>query len=364
MKARNLRALALIPFLFALLTNTSYAGDGPLALACCNEAEITYKNGDIRLAGVLLTPVDPGEYPAAVLLQGSGTSDRSNAWARVIAESLVAKGVAVLLTDKRGSGQSGGNWRTASFEDLALDGVAGINALRGLKGIRDDRLGFIGLSQGGHLSPLAASLCDVQFVIDFVGGALPMKAMLFHELEQTYKQHGIADADIEYLQHMTALSFEYIETGAGFDDYLAYRDTVTTRYGTAMTESWPTLPDDEYWTFWGLIHDFDPIPYWREVVDVDRTPAFVAYGELDEADNVPVKASVRRFENELDGDTLTLRVYSKTGHSLMDEELMSQHQYQLVEPLLRDLDIWINININSDSDSHSNFSTHSIFVKR
>jgi len=353
MKKREFKALASIPFLLVLAADLFYAQDGRSAWVCCNETELTYMNGDIRLAGVLLTPVDPGEYPAAVLLQGSGTSDRSNGWARVIAETLVAKGVAILLTDKRGSGQSGGDWRTASFEDLARDGVAGISALRGLKGIRGDRLGFIGLSQGGHLSPLAASLDDVQFVIDFVGGALPMKAMLFHELEQTYKQHGIADADIEYLQHMTVLSFAYIETGAGFNEYLAYRDMVTKRYGAAMTESWPTMPDDEYWTFWGHIHDFDPIPYWREVVDVDKTPAFVAYGELDEADNVPVKASVRRFENELDGDTLTLRVYPGTGHSLMDEDLMSQHEYQLVEPLLRDLDIWIDINIKSGVSGQS-----------
>jgi hypothetical protein len=306
----------------------------------------------------LLTPVESGEFPAAVLLQGSGTSDRSNGWARLIAETLVSKGVAVLLTDKRGSGQSQGNWRTASFEDLARDGLAGITALSDIEGIRSDRLGFIGLSQGGHLAPLAASLCDVQFVIDFVGGALPMKAMLFHELEQTYKQHGINDADIEYLQQMTALSFAYIETGAGFDDYLAYRDSVTDRYGTAMTESWPTKADDDYWTFWRLIHDFDPIPYWREVVDIERTPAFVAYGELDEADNVPVKASVRRFEDELVGDTLTVRVYPNTGHSLMDEELMQKHQYQLVDPLLRDLDAWIYSNIVSD------ISIQSIFVMR
>jgi len=360
MKPRNLRTLAvtLIPFVFGVAGNAAYGQDDPSAFECYTETELTYLNGEIRLAGVLLTPVGPGEFPAAVLLQGSGTSDRSNGWARLIAETLASRGVAVLLTDKRGSGQSQGNWRTASFEDLARDGLAGIAALRDIEGIQSNRLGFVGLSQGGHLAPLAASLGDVQFVIDFVGGALPMKAMLFHELEQTYRQHGIDDADIEYLQQMTALSFAYIETGTGFDDYLAYRDTVTKRYGTAMTESWPTNADDDYWTFWALIHDFDPIPYWRDVVDIERTPAFVAYGELDEADNVPVKASVRRFKDELVGDTLTVKVYANTGHSLMDEELMRKHQYQLVDPLLRDLDTWIDTNV------FFNVSGQTLFVMR
>jgi alpha-beta hydrolase superfamily lysophospholipase len=104
-------------------------------LNCCTETEMRYQNGDVGLAGVLLMPLEEGpleegKYPAAILLQGSGTSDRSNAWARSIAETLASQGVAVLLTDKRGSGQSQGNWRTSSFEDLAEDGLAGITYAR------------------------------------------------------------------------------------------------------------------------------------------------------------------------------------------------------------------------------------------
>jgi uncharacterized protein len=346
MSRRNVALLTvLVQLLLGLIGSSSYGDDGNSGLACCAETELTYMNGEIRLAGVLLTPIEPGEYPAAVLLQGSGTSDRSNSWARLIAETFVSKGVAVLLTDKRGSGKSQGSWHTSSFRDLAEDGLAGLTALRELEGIRGDRLGFIGLSQGGHVAPLAASMGKVQFVINFVGGTLTMKAMLFHELEQTYKQYGMDDAAVEYLQKMTALSFAYIETGEGFDDYLAYRDTVTKRYGAMATESWPTTAGDDYWTLWKLIYDFDPIPYWREVVDVQKIPVFVAYGELDEYDNVPVIASVRRLEDELDGEALTVRVYPNTGHSLMDEELRNEHQFQLVDGLLQDLDAWIDSNI-------------------
>ena len=323
----------------------AYSQTASPILSCCTETELTYTNAEVRLAGVLLGPTEAGTYPAAVLLQGSGTSDRSNGWARLVAETFVTKGVAVLLTDKRGSGLSKGDWRTSSFDDLAKDGLAGIAALRRAEGIRKDRLGFIGLSQGGHIAPLAASMGDVQFVIDFVGGALPMKAMLFHELEQTYRNLGFADADIEFLQELTTLSFVYIETDDGFEDYLAYRDLVTKKYSSRMTDSWPITTDDSYWTYWRFIYDFDPLPYWREIVDIRKIPSFVAYGELDEADNVPVIASVQRLSDELDGATLTVTVYSDTGHSLMDEDLMSKHQYQLVDSLLNDLDLWINTNI-------------------
>ncbi len=338
-------ALVFLSLVTSLVTNAALGQGQVQRLTCCTETEMTYQNSDVRLAGVLLMPTEDGEYPGAVLLHGSGTSDRSNSWARLIAETLVSKGVAVLLTDKRGSGQSQGDWGTSSFDDLAKDGLAGIAALREIDGIRKDRLGLVGLSQGGHVAPLAASMGDVHFVIDMVGGALPMKDMLFHELEQTYRQFGLDDDSIEYLQEMTTLSFVYIETGQGFEDYLLHRRSVQERFGAAATETWPSTVDDDYWKFWGLIYDFDPIPYWREVVDVREIPAFIAYGELDENDNVPVEASVKRLQSELDGKRLTVRVYPDTGHSLMDEALMSEGQYKLVDQLLSDLDTWIEQNL-------------------
>jgi len=99
--------MALFPI---IIGNLSYSQVDTQNLACCRETELTYMNGEIRLAGVLLSPIEAGEYPAAVILQGSGNSDRSNAWTRAVAEIFVSNGVAVLLTDKRGSGQSRQRW--------------------------------------------------------------------------------------------------------------------------------------------------------------------------------------------------------------------------------------------------------------
>ena len=340
-----LAALASFLFTFGWVASSKYSQATPQNLTCCTETELTYSNGGVQLAGVLLSPTEPGEYPAAVILHGSGNSDRSNGWARLVAETFVTKGVSVLLTDKRGNGKSAGDWRLSSFEDYAKDGLAGIDALRQLNGIRKDRMGFIGLSQGGIFAPLAASMGDIQFVVNFVGSALPMKPTLFHELEQTYRNFGLGDEDVAYLQRLTALSFGYLETGEGFDAYLAHREAVTERFGPEATASWPATADDSYWVFWGAVHDFDPMPYWRQVVDERGIPAFVALGELDEADNVPVKASTERFRNAISGDNFTIRVYEGTGHSLMDEDLRANGQFQLVDPLIRDLDSWIEANI-------------------
>ena len=310
-------------------------------IECCTEKEMTYANGEVSLAGVLLMPTSGGPFPAAVILQGSGTSDRSNGWARLVAETFVEKGVAVLLTDKRGSGKSGGDWRISDFEVLALDSLAGVAALRGLPEIRPDMIGLIGLSEGGHVAPLAASLGDVQFVIDFVGAALPMKETLIHELEQTYRQHGIEGEPLEFIQGMTYLSFQYIETGEGWQAYLERRAQIEQMAGPEAVASWPMEQDNWYWNYWRDTYDFDPIPYWKTAVEEKGIPAFVAYGELDEFDNIPVAASVVRFQENITSGNLTVKVYAGTGHSLMDEEKRKVNDFQLVKPLLEDIKVWI-----------------------
>ena len=75
------------------------------------------------LAGVLLMPPGAGPFPGAVIIQGSGDSDRTNFWARSIAQVLANGGIATLLPDKRGTGLSEGDWSCASFETLARDAL-------------------------------------------------------------------------------------------------------------------------------------------------------------------------------------------------------------------------------------------------
>ena len=164
---------------FLLGAMPALAGEYP----CCSEAELEYSNGDVRLAGVVLEPYAEGVFPGAVIIQGSGDSDRSNAWARSIAETIAGEGFAVLLTDKRGSGRSGGDWRTSSFEDLAWDTLAGVEALRRREGVQGNLVGVVGLSQGGKVAPLAATLGRADFVISMVRSVAPMDQARFHALE-------------------------------------------------------------------------------------------------------------------------------------------------------------------------------------
>ncbi len=92
--------------------------------------DVVFPSSGLRLAAKLLVPRTDGKVPGAVIIHGSGESDRSNPWTRAYAEALVGRGIAVLHPDKRGCGKSQGNWRSASLLDLADDALAAIETLR------------------------------------------------------------------------------------------------------------------------------------------------------------------------------------------------------------------------------------------
>lgn len=79
------------------------------------------------------------------------------------ADSLVGRGTAVLVPDKRGVGGSGGAFETRNnaarsyLELLAGDIVAGVTYLRSRSEIDPRRIGLVGISQGGWVGPLAAA---------------------------------------------------------------------------------------------------------------------------------------------------------------------------------------------------------------
>ncbi len=116
------------------------------------------------LSGTLTIPNGPGPFPAAVIIAGSGPTDRdgnappmshSDAYLK-LAHDLAALGVATLRYDKRGAGvgtflQGESSLR---FDDLVDDAVAMAGRLEGDK--RFNSVSIIGHSEGSLIGILAA----------------------------------------------------------------------------------------------------------------------------------------------------------------------------------------------------------------
>lgn len=279
------------------------------------EAELRYAAPDgVGLAALLLVPVGEGPWPAAVLIQGSGESDRTNIWARTVAETLAREGIAVLLPDKRGSGASGGDWMEASFEVLAQDALAGVAAMRDRPDV--GKIGLVGLSQGGFVAPLAATLGDVDWVVDVSGSAVPVAEQMRHEMANTARGAGLDADGVRAVLDLQLKAEAFVDRGA----WEPYAAALAAAEGTPWAEiaaGFPAAPDSPVWSWVRRVAPFDPLPFWQRT----EVPILVVYGEEDEADNVPVAASTRRLEGALeDHPDLTVRVIPGVGHALWSAE--------------------------------------------
>ena len=158
-----------------------------------SEEAVHFANGDISLSGMLVLPGAARKVPAVVLFHGSGPLPRNPYMARWFAE----QGFAALTYDKRGVGESTGNFHVVPFMDLSGDGLAAVEYLKSRKEIDSAHIGVWGLSQGGWLGPLAASRsADVAFVIAVSGpGVSPREQMIFYYVKDL-EAKGLPESDI------------------------------------------------------------------------------------------------------------------------------------------------------------------------
>ena len=137
--------------------------------------ELRATNGELVLGGTLHLPA--GEPRATVLMvPGSGPSDRDNdVYFPAIRAGLLERGIAAASFDKRGVGESTGDWRDTGPAEQAADVAAQLASLRESPGIDPTRLGLFGHSQGGWVVlEVAAADPSVAFVITNSGPGVTM----------------------------------------------------------------------------------------------------------------------------------------------------------------------------------------------
>jgi len=177
--------------------------------------QVRFSNGTVNLTGSLFLPAGSGRHPAVVLFHGSGPQARDEATAKWFA----GQGVAALAYDKRGVGESSGDFRKVPFMDLCDDGLAAIGLLKARSDIDPRKIGVWGISQGGWLGPLAASRSrDVAFVIAVSGpGVSPGEQMIFYYGSEL-RDGGLSEEEILEASSLRRQVWQYLATGRGKED--------------------------------------------------------------------------------------------------------------------------------------------------
>ena len=247
-----------------------------------------------RLAGWSFEPVGPARG-GIVILHGAMTSDRGNPYYIYLAHTLAETGYVVVLPDKRGSGRSEGDWRNAPLDQLAHDGAAWMRELRRRR-VDLQRLGFVGVSQGGIITPQAAQLAHADFGVDMSGSAGSLRSALRHEVGNDVREGGVPKLLRPLLTWAFSLRAERKHPG-----------------------------------FWRANANYDMLDYWRSW----GGPMFIALGREDALDKVPVAQTLAMLEPYRDNPQLTWKIYDHVGHSLCDA------QGRFLPEFKRDLLAWL-----------------------
>jgi dienelactone hydrolase len=118
------------------------------------ERFVRFPSGDLSLRGKLVTPLSPAPHPVVVVVHGSGKESAVDTYYNPYL--FAAHGIATLVYDKRGTGESEGKY-LQNFHVLADDVLAAVDWLRQQPEIDTQRIHLAGYSQGGWIAPLAAS---------------------------------------------------------------------------------------------------------------------------------------------------------------------------------------------------------------
>ena len=184
------------------------------------EEEIRFENtkDSVILSGTLTLPEKEGNFPAVVLISGSGAQDRNEEVLGhkpflVISDYLTRHGIAVLRYDDRGVGESTGNFSTATTADFANDTRAAVAFLRSRKEINSQEIGLIGHSEGGMIAPIIAAEDDgISFLVLMAGPGLRGDKLLLIQQDLIYRAKGKNEESIQILRETNKGAFDILNS--------------------------------------------------------------------------------------------------------------------------------------------------------
>jgi pimeloyl-ACP methyl ester carboxylesterase len=272
--------------------------------------EVKFKDRDVTLAGSLFIPVSNKPTSAIIIIHGSGAGNRDkwtyNFWGYFFAK----QGLATLIYDKRGNGESTGNLENASFDDHANDVVAGIEYLKTRKEIDKDHIGLFGSSQGGWLAPLAASKTDdVSFLILNVAPSVSVAKQEIDRVIYTMKEEGYTEEEIKLAKEYTEKMFEVSYNYGKMSDLQPLIDSVKNKDWTEILTIVENEGDFEDWR----LQKYEP----TSVLSKTTIPTFVAYGENDHtvppAEN---KELMKQYLDKAGNKSYKIIVVPNIGHNM------------------------------------------------
>ncbi|WP_375577578.1 alpha/beta fold hydrolase [Marivirga tractuosa] len=309
--------------------------------------DVTFENktAGIKLAGTLTMPSEGKNFPAVVLISGSGRQDRNEALLGhkpflVLSDHLTKQGIAVLRFDDRGTAESEGDFGAATSADFKTDVAAAVEYLKSRKEIDADNIGLIGHSEGGLVAPMVAvESKDVAFIVLMAGTGIKGDDLLLRQSELIGRASGMSDAQLKIEREFNQGAYDIVvntvnETAVKEDlkKYLEESVAKNPELATANGLKEEVFVDQFLgqlttpWMLYFLKHDPSKV---LQKVDC---PVLAIVGEKDL--QVPAKVNLEAIESALKagGNTqFTVKELPGLNHLFQEAETGSPSEYAQIE---------------------------------
>ena len=329
------KAFILIIIFSVLITSPSIFAQTKEKVVSHDTERLEFESGHFKIVGELRIPKSDGKYPLVIMVHGDGPARMTYFYA--LKKRFLRAGYATMMWDKPGAGQSTGELSQKHLKSERAQIL--LNAIEHVKGhprIATSRIGVWGISQAGHVIPMALLTTeDISFMI-MVGcmgetGIQQSGYQIRRQLQFAgLSEEEAIEAENHFIQIFYAKSFEqYIEHAKPLYDNPVQRKLGFVSALWDETNWKPFFPDTEAF--------YDPIP----VIEKVTIPVLAFFGKLDtQVDPVQgveaytkalTKAGNKNFRVELIPNADHDIILSKTG-SMEERSRLSAKGWQNYAP--------------------------------
>jgi hypothetical protein len=320
------------------------------------EVKFENKKDKIELAGTLTLPKKNGEFPAVILITGSGPQNRDEELFGhkpflVLSDFLTKNGIAVLRFDDRGTAKSTGDFKKATTFDFAKDVEYAIEYLQKRKEINKNKIGLIGHSEGGIIATIIASENkDIDFIVLMASSTLRGDKLLLLQKYKIETQMGVNKQLVDNNQQIFAGAYKIILNESLEKEVLS--DTLShyflSKYGKALPENKKNALINQLTSTWMInFIRLDPAVYLEKVT----CPILAINGNKDL--QVPSKENLEVIENifrKSENTKVKIKELEGLNHLFQECETGAPNEYatieQTISPIaLKEIMNWINIQV-------------------
>jgi pimeloyl-ACP methyl ester carboxylesterase len=258
------------------------------------------------LAGSAYLPLGSGPFSAVVYVHGSGDSARSDG--AFLADMLAKNGIAAFVYDKRGVGESQGQWRDSSMEMLAEDAHAALKTVAAHPAIDGAKIGYVGRSQGGWIVPMALRKGGAAFAAFISGAAVSTIDEDLDHYRQLFSQSGRPAGDYEAAETLMRQRYSAMRGHVSRARLVRLAKRAENQPWFKLLE-WADLdknetPFDRAWIGYEPAQDLEAI----------SVPTYWLYGSADYV--IPVGASIANVVTHVRKSPPTIEVLPGADHAL------------------------------------------------